>query len=475
MARPHVRLSPDIIDAVDAGASGRRCVVALGGGADSSVLLAAAAESSTIPAVRGVFVDHHLAGSGSLNAAARAVGETLGVPVVVLDAPVADGADLEARARRARYRAIEGEVSPDEVVMTGHTMDDQAETIVMRLVEGAGSTGLSGIPPMRDPWMRPLLGFTRAELRTVADTLALPYVDDIANVDPRFTRVRVRRTVMPVLEDELGKGVRSGLARSSNLLRRDDELLEAQAAEVTLRREADRVLIPVAPLATAHPAVASRICRRALRIALAGQPGRSSDVAAILSTADSGETGQLTAGLVATHDGAYIAIGPPAGGSVPSVAGSTAPSITIDVPIDLRRPHEWPSFASSLGAADDADYVVRWAEVAPPVQQGGRFTVLDASSVAGSIEVRPFGHGDRIDIEVGSTPVSELLRHHGVPADRRSVSLVIAVDAKIAAVVGVRTAAWAKPRAGKPCVIIERTVGGRISRDRLPTGQEVAT
>ena len=94
----------------------------------------------------------------------------------------------------------------------------------------------------------------------------------------------------------------------------------------------------------------------------------------------------------------------------------------------------------------------------PPVLDAGRFTILAADAVSTSARLRCFESGDRMDIEVGSTPVSELLRSHGVPAGRRFVSPLIDDGGKIAAVVGVRTAAWARPRSGRPIIVVEREV-----------------
>jgi hypothetical protein len=106
-----------------------------------------------------------------------------------------------------------------------------------------------------------------------------------------------------------------------------------------------------------------------------------------------------------------------------------------------------------------ATYSVEVHDHIPPAVQGGRFTLLDTTSVDGDAVVRGVEPGDTLEIEVGSTPVSELLRVHGIPPNLRPVSPVVAVGAKIAAVLGVRTAAWAKPRGMGACIVIEREVG----------------
>jgi tRNA(Ile)-lysidine synthase len=277
-------------------------------------------------------------------------------------------------------------------------------------------------------------------LRDLADRLLLPYADDAANVDDRFTRSRIRRSVMPVLSEALGSATQEGFARSAALMQTDDEMLEALAAGITTRVDGDRVLIPAAPLVTADRAIATRVCRRALRVLLDGQSGGFADVAAILDTAATGATSQLTNGFVSAAEGAFVVVGPPRPGR------SSAPP---PVPVAVGGRFAW------LGAT----YSVEVHDHIPPAVQGGRFTLLDPTSVDGDAVVRGVEPGDTLEIEVGSTPVSELLRVHGIPPNLRPVSPVVAVGAKIAAVLGVRTAAWAKPRGMGACIVIEREVG----------------
>ena len=103
-------------------------------------------------------------------------------------------------------------------------------------------------------------------------------------------------------------------------------------------------------------------------------------------------------------------------------------------------------------------FAVRRRSSLPTMLSGGRFTALTDSASTGTFRVRAVEPGDHLDIGIGSTPVTELLRVHGVPSDHRPVSPLIVDDAKIAAVVGVRTATWAKPQSGEPVIVIEREV-----------------
>ena len=187
-------------------------VVALGGGADSAVAAWTAAHRSS---TRGIFVRHGFDGSPALEAAAGELGAHLGIGVTFVDALVLAGPSLESRAREARWVAIADAVGAGETVVTGHTQDDQAETVVMNLMRGSGSAGIAGMLRSRPGVVRPLLGFSRAEIRSLAEELSLPFVDDPANEDKRFLRNRVRRSLLPDLEENYAPGIRATLARLS--------------------------------------------------------------------------------------------------------------------------------------------------------------------------------------------------------------------------------------------------------------------
>lgn len=433
MARPHGGVNPDLISAYRASTGTADVVIALGGGADSAVLLATAAASAS-GRVRAVLVDHGLAASGALAHAATALAETLRVPLSVLEGHVGDGPDLEARARDVRYRVIGEDLAEGELLVTAHTLDDQAETVVMRLATGAGSAGLGGIPSERGVVRRPFLSFARSELRAIAEDAGLAFADDPGNADRRFTRSRIRHGVIPVLEAELGPGVVEALARSASLLSEDDAALEALAAEVPILIGCGGVRVPASALSTTDPAVAARICRRALRVVLGGYPGTARDVAGIILTAGTGTTSQLGHSLLAIDDGAHVWVGRPP---------EPDPAVTLG----FGQVARWGGSAYAL-VGDDGR----------PLLAGGRFTIVARRVASMGVEIRSAEDGDRIDVGIGTTPVMELLRSHRVPVNRRPVSPVVTRDGKIAAVLGVRTAAWAAPEPGEPRAIIEREV-----------------
>jgi tRNA(Ile)-lysidine synthase len=426
-------VNPELVSAYRASTGTSDVVIALGGGADSAVLLATAAASAS-GKVRAVFVDHGLAASRELADAAAALAGSLHIPLSVLDGRVAEGPDLESRARDVRYRVIGDDLAEGELLVTAHTADDQAETVVMRLASGAGSAGLGGIPSVRGVVRRPFLSFTRSELRAIAEGTGLPFADDPGNADHRFTRSRIRHGVIPILEAELGPGVVEALARSAAILSEDDAALEARAAEVPILIEREAVRVPASALATTEPAVASRICRRALRIVHGGYPGTARDVAGILITAGTGATSQLGHSLLAIDDGSHVWVGRPP---------EPDPAVALGYGGDAR----WGGSSYTLVEDDGRPFLA-----------GGRFTIVARGVASMGVEIRGAEDGDRIDVGIGTTPVMELLRSHRVPAIRRPVSPVVTRDGKIAAVIGVRTAAWAAPERDEPRAIIEREV-----------------
>ncbi|HYI34056.1 MAG TPA: tRNA lysidine(34) synthetase TilS [Glaciibacter sp.] len=216
-------------------------LVALSGGADSLALAAATAFEASRAGVRAgaVIVDHALqAGSAAVAATAAEQARTLGLdPVLVVAVTVEDassGGGPEASARTARYAALARAATETgaSAVLLGHTLDDQAETVLLGLARGSGPTSLQGMSVRNGIYARPLLGIRRALTRQFCMDSGLAWWDDPHNLDPRYTRVRVRETVLPVLEWELGPGVAEALARTADQLREDSEALDAMVLEL---------------------------------------------------------------------------------------------------------------------------------------------------------------------------------------------------------------------------------------------------
>ncbi|HET6165887.1 MAG TPA: tRNA lysidine(34) synthetase TilS [Marmoricola sp.] len=285
--------APDLGDTV---------LVACSGGADSLALLAATVfEAHRIPVrVVGVTVDHGLQ-DGSAGHTERVVAqmaglgvdETASVRVTVDSGP----AGTEAGAREARYAALSqlAEHFGAEMVLLGHTLDDQAETVLLGLARGSGGRSLMGMrrgfrrdegpssfyeynrrevetpdgvqierlgsprPRRSTLFLRPLLDLTRATTEAACRADGITWWEDPHNSDPRFTRARVRHTVMPLLERELGPGVRQALARTADLLREDvtslDERAEAVLQDVGVGDGLDTSALEALDPATTHRVV----------------------------------------------------------------------------------------------------------------------------------------------------------------------------------------------------------------------------
>ena len=256
-------------------------LVACSGGADSLALLAACVfearprgSESANWSVVGVTVDHGLQDGSAERAAhvvaqmdALGVAETFTARVRVSNT----GQGPEAAAREARY-AVLGEVAARTgavAVLLGHTLDDQAETVLMGLTRGSGGRSIAGMRrsfvDSGTTYARPLLDLRRADTEAACRAAGLDYWVDPHNSDPRFLRSRVRRDVLPVLERELGPGVAETLARTADSLRSDMEALDdlAEATRQGLAQDRDGTRLPVAGLLAAHPAVRRRVLRSA--------------------------------------------------------------------------------------------------------------------------------------------------------------------------------------------------------------------
>jgi tRNA(Ile)-lysidine synthase len=198
--------------------------VALSGGADSAALALLAKRSGVD--TRCLHVDHGLAASDTMENTAVSIAKTLELDLEIVEVTVGAGPSPEERAREARYSALEA--WPGTVV-TGHTRDDNAETILINLVRGTGPEGLTGIPLVRPPNIhRPMLDVSRSEAREMADLGGLPFVDDPMNSDLSLTRNRIRHSILPLLA-ELNPRVVESLARAGRTLERDTSYLKTLA------------------------------------------------------------------------------------------------------------------------------------------------------------------------------------------------------------------------------------------------------
>jgi tRNA(Ile)-lysidine synthase len=235
-----------------------RWCVALSGGADSLALTAVAA---AVKPTTAVIVDHRLQPeSGRVAATAREQALSLGcVDAVVLCVDVGSEGGPEAAARAARYRAVD-DARGGAGVLLAHTLDDQAETVLLGLGRGSGSRSIAGMRPCDPPWYRPLLGVRRAVTHAACRELGLTPWHDPHNADRRFTRVRLRTEVLPLLEEVLGGGVAEALARTATALREDTDTLD-ELADRTLAEVGSEGVLDTSRLATLPDALRRRVIR----------------------------------------------------------------------------------------------------------------------------------------------------------------------------------------------------------------------
>ena len=223
--------------------------VAVSGGPDSSALLILAIASGR--RVTAIHVDHGLRpGSAAEAQVVAATAERFGATFRAERVVVEPGPNLEARARTARYGVL-----PDDV-LTGHTLDDRAETILLHLLRGAGSDGIAALDG--SDGRRPLLGLRRAETVALCEESQVAVVTDPSNADPAFRRNRVRHELLPLLDEIAGRDVAPLLVRTGALVAQDVSYLEelSEAVDPTDTRM----------LASVPPVLASRALRRWLTI-----------------------------------------------------------------------------------------------------------------------------------------------------------------------------------------------------------------
>ena len=253
---------------------GSTVVVALSGGADSLALAAATAFEAPKLGLRvgTLTVDHGLQnGSDAVAARAARAAAALGLDALVVRVEVGADGGPEAAARDARYRVLKDAATDAgaAAVILGHTLDDQAETVLLGLARGSGAASLQGMAPVREDddglrWVRPMLGVRRETTRAFCAESDLEVWDDPHNTEDRFARVRVRDRVLPVLETELGPGIAEALARTAEQLREDaeafDEMIHETIEDIVEHAEAG-ISVSVAALAANPAALRNRIIR----------------------------------------------------------------------------------------------------------------------------------------------------------------------------------------------------------------------
>jgi len=414
-------------------------LVAISGGPDSTALLHALVQlrSRFRCQLRACHVHHGLRGADADADAKQAadLAKSLKVPFAKRRADVpayarAHGLSTEAAARALRYQLLESAADRLRAnrIATGHTADDQAETVLLNIIRGAGPQGLSGIPLVRERIIRPLLEVTRAQVEQYCDFHNLSYRLDRSNLDTSFRRNRIRQEILPALAGIQPKVV-AGLGRLAHILRAENEFMADQAAHALREIAAQRpgeVGIACGPFAVLPRALQ----RRVLRAAIARLKGDELDVDleridALVTLATSGRTGavvELAGGLHAELTYGELVI-------APTVPQPHAPDRewTLPVPGDVPIP--------DLGIAISAR---RSRAKRPPPHP--TTALLDAAKIAPPLTVRTRRRGDRFTPfgMKGTVKLQDFFVNAKVPRSERSrVPLVLSGD-EIIWVIGYR-------------------------------------
>jgi tRNA(Ile)-lysidine synthase len=277
MAQASVAIRNAVKEQLERCEAGDCILVAVSGGADSLALAYATLVESSPLAIKAIAVtiDHQLQEKSSDQAAKvekqlRAMGYQ---DVMVAKVKVSLESGLEAGARSARYEALQKIALEKNAVkvLLGHTRDDQAESVLLGLARGSGTRSLSGMASENGIYLRPLLALTRAQTEAACTEFGIEYWNDPHNENHDFSRVRVRREVLPVMEEQIGPGIAAALARSAALLRDDADALDAIAsAEISRHNLTD---LECSELELLPRAIRTRILRTA--IYAAGAPSGS--------------------------------------------------------------------------------------------------------------------------------------------------------------------------------------------------------
>ncbi len=413
-------------------AGGERVLVAVSGGADSVALLLALRRLAPDLelSLSVLHVDHGLRPDARADAEfVVALCRAWAVPVTVARVTVAPEGSPEAAARAARYAALSREAARvgAQRIAVGHTADDQAETVLMRLLEGAGPRGLAGIPPVRGRVIRPLIEIRRADAVAELEHAGVSWREDASNRDPRFLRARIRHQLIPHLRETYNPAIVGALARAAALIRALVDRLEARAGselaasategrgEIVLSRARLRALpeqigaemIRLAAARLGHESPMRAWAHRGVEGLLRPAPGRR----------------PLRLGrLIVESSGDHLRL-----------ARASGPPLT---PRALVIPGVTP--LAEIGLAIEARYVTPGRGYAAP-RDAGR-VAFDAEALGGDLGVRPRRSGDEL-VPFGETRrrrLKSLLIAAGIPRwERDRVPLVVETDT-ILWVAGVR-------------------------------------
>ena len=421
---------------------GDRVLVAVSGGPDSVCLLSVLAALSVEYrlTLHVAHLDHRFRGKGSADDAifVERTAAQFNVPATIeqFDVPrfcAERGLTAQAGAREARYgflRRVAGAVGASRIAL-GHTATDQAETLIMRLIRGAGMAGLSAIPPIRETIIRPLIEVTREEVTAYLRENDHTFINDPSNTKPLYTRNRIRMDLMPRLSTYNPQIVRT-LSMETNILRDEDALLEQQVAAIAPRvisEEQDIITLNRTAFAALEPALRRRVLRKAVDL-FGADPAElsflhSEGALSFIADARTGKTMHLPSGLVMEREYDRILLR--------SASAVRAFSIELNVPgitviPDLALEVETSIRREQLDHRDDPNYLWQaW---------------FDYDKIASPLFIRSRNNGDRF-CPAGMAGKSKKLQDYfvdeKVPRRRRDTVPILASKSGVVWIVGMRT------------------------------------
>lgn len=404
-------------------------LVAVSGGPDSTALVVGLAALAPPQRWRltTIHVAHGLRGSASEaeRTAVAHLAESLGLAHVERQVSVSPGSNLEARARQARHTALREVARSTGAarIVLAHTADDQAETVLLRLLRGSGRGGLGGMQPLQGILWRPLLDVRRSDvLRFLADTGHAAAVDH-SNADLRHARNRVRRLLVPLLEAEWNPGIVPALGHLATRLRDEDRVLEALA-----QRRYRRLLVGSALDATRLAALPPGLARRVIRSWLSAETRRTPSaihVERALALAAGRARGDVTVPgpTRVLRVGRYLVRRPGARGEQCPFTVPLAPGAVVV--------HPRAAWRLRLGPP-------RPREAGDPAVRDARSAVFDAGALRSPLRLRSPRPGDRIALpRVGTRKVQDVLVDAHVPREDRLAVPVLEAAGTIVWIAGV--------------------------------------
>ena len=307
--------------------------------------------------------------------------------------------------------------------------------MIGNLMWGSGLDGLAGIATRRGTLIRPLLDVSRGETRELATLLGLPFLDDPANQDDAYRRVRIRRAAAE-WESRLAPGMSRRLAQTAGLVRHEVDFLESLIDETSLESVESAARIPASVLRTLPPALAHRLARRALRAVGGGQPGTQRDVDAVMSVAHGGRPSEVSGGHRVAREGVFVQIG--------GVGAGQAAAVDLALPGSTRW-GQWAWTATSHEGRPSSYSLSPWTQV------------FDAGLFAdGQIpRIRSIAPRDVVAMRAGHKGAMESMAEAEIAASERQAWPVLEISDEVLWIPGVRRAfsGWVTGDTGRYLVV----------------------